>query len=151
MVHHCHRRKSPRPSRSAAAILEAAIILPVVLLTLLVMLDCGLAVARQHRLAACAQTAARWAIVHGEKSDAPLGPGGWSGTLAESYPLCELLRRGLHCLAPQEVQLQAVWPDGGRQPGQRVQITLSVLHKSLLINLLGDWELSARSTMRIVH
>lgn len=130
---------------------EAALILPAVLLGLMAMLDLGLAVARSNSLSDCARRGARLAIVHGSDSDVPWGPVSWSGTALEAHPLTDDIRPRLLCMPPGEVTVRVTWLDGDREPGDRVQVELKYSHSALIGMWLGPIRLSARSVMRLVH
>lgn len=149
------RRRQHFPASTSApggsVLVEVALILPVILLCLAALLDLGLAVARYNNLSACARRAARIAIVRGEKSESQLGPTEWTGTLDQSHAVTEELRPNLLCMQPAAVGLRLTWPDGGRDPGQRVQAELIYQQRSLLTSLFDEFHISARSTMQIVH
>lgn len=143
--------KSTRVRRRGAALVEAALVLPVTLTSIFVILDLGLAATRSNSLSACARHAARMAIVHGERSQEPLGPQTWTGTLADDYPLAKVIRNCLLSMPPDDVSMTVTWPDDRIRDGDRVQVQLTFNHASILLDLFGEFELTATSTMRIVH
>jgi hypothetical protein len=152
--HDVRRRPSVR-RRSGAAAVESALLLPICLVGLIALLDLALAVLQHNSLAECARRAARTAIVRGHQSTvvAPLGPASWSGSGDDAHPLTDSFRSLLICMPPDQVSAIAEWPDGGNREGDRIHVTLTFEHRSLVAVLLGGgpWELSASSTMRIVH
>jgi hypothetical protein len=149
------RRRPSVRRRSGAAAVESALLLPICLVGLIALLDLALAVLQHNSLAECARRAARTAIVRGHQSIvvAPLGPASWSGSGDDEHPLTDSFRSLLICMPPDQVDVTAEWPDGGNREGDRIHVTLTFEHRSLVAALLGGgpWELTASSTMRIVH
>jgi hypothetical protein len=149
------RRWSNSAPRRGVSAVESALLLPICLVGLLALLDLALSVIQHNGLAECARRAARTAIVRGHQSTlvAPLGPATWSGSAEEQNPLTDSFRSLLVCMPADEVAVTAEWPDGGNREGDRVHVTLTYKHRSLVALLLGGepWDLKATSTMRIVH
>ena len=65
-----------RRDQRGQSIVEFALILPIFLLVLISVFDLGHVVWANDNLSNAAREAARYAIVHGEKSSCPVGPGG---------------------------------------------------------------------------
>lgn len=141
--------------RAGVAAVEAALLLPICLIGLIALLDLALAVAQYNSLAECARRGARAAIVRGGQSSvvSPIGPDAWTGTADQSHSLTDEFRSLLVSMPPGDVQVTAEWPDGDNRRGDRVSVTLSFEHTSLVTTLFGSepWQLTAASTMRIVH
>lgn len=148
-------RRGSNGRRSGVAAVEAALVLPVCLIGLIALLDLALAVAQYNSLAECARRGARTAIVRGSQSSvvSPIGPSAWSGTADEAHPLTDEFRSLLVSMSPGDVQVTVEWPDGDNRPGDRVSVSLSFEHTSLVTTLFGSdpWQLTAASMMRIVH
>jgi len=144
-----------RHQRRGVVAVESALLLPICLLGLIALLDLALSVIQYNSLAECARRAARTAIVRGHHSTVvtPLGPASWSGSAEEQNPLTDSFRSLLVCMPPAEVTVTADWPDGGNREGNRVRLSVTYEHRSLVALLLGGapWDLKASSTMRIVH
>jgi hypothetical protein len=134
-----------------AVLVEAALILPFVMLCLLVLLDFGLAVARSNSLSDCARRAARQLILNGAQSANPIGPAAWTGSLAESHPVADELRPHLLCMPAADVELRLTWPQGGCAAGQPVQVELAFDHRPILTTAFGEFALKAKSSMLVVH
>jgi Flp pilus assembly protein TadG len=152
----CHRNKASiraecGGSRGGAAMVEAAIVLPIVLLGLLVTLDLGMVVARLNSLSDCARHAARTVVIRGSRANDPLGPSEWSGTLAESHPATIEVRDRLLAMPASGVSMTIAWPDGTNEPGKKVEVSLHFEHSSVLGPWIGVLNLGAQSTMRILH
>lgn len=149
------RHTTPGSRRSGAAAVEGAIMLAVFLAVLFALFDLGLAVLRYNALSECARRAARAAIVRGERApeSTQLGHETWLGNGADAHILADQVRPLMVSMSPEDVQIFAIWPDGGNQVGQKIQIELTYQHESLFPRLFGEspWELRATSTMRIVH
>lgn len=123
---------------------------------LFAMLDLSLAALRNNSLSECARRAAREAIVRGERAPSSLGqlgPAAWSGTAADDHPLAEAMRPLLTTMQPAEVQIEAAWPDGSCNEGDRVEVVLRYDHQRLLPLVWGSGpqRLTATSRMQIVH
>lgn len=141
-----------RPSqRTGAVMVEVAVVLSVTLVVLFTMLDLALAVARYNCLSDCARRVARAVIVRGEMSSVPLGPIEWNGTASDSYPPSQAISGMLTTMRAEDVAMRVTWPDGENKPGQRVHIDLSYQHVPVLGAIFSPWELTASSTMVIVH
>ena len=141
--------------RCGAVAVEGAIVLSIFLGVLMATLDIGLAAARTNALTECARRAGRRAIVCGKLSPASQqwGPAGWQGTAADSHPVATAIRPLLVTMRPSDVRIQLNWPDGGIEAGQRVRVELSYSHRPTVPYVLvsGTWNLTAATTMRVVH
>lgn len=137
--------------RMGVVLVESALVAPFLLIGLLLLLDCGLRVARSNNLSDCVRHAARHAAIHGATADDPLGPEPWSGTLGDDYPLAEMIRHRLLTMAPADVTLSVTWPDGDHQHSDRVQVHLSCPQPALLPFWTTASQITAQSTMPIVH
>jgi hypothetical protein len=143
-------------TRRGAAVAEAAIVMSVFLLILLGSIDLALVVLRDNTLADAARQLARTAIVRGERAEAiatPWGPEAYTGTAGDDTAYAAVIRPILVTLDPETVQIRLDWPDGGNADGDRVEVTLSTEHHSLLPSLVGaePYRLHATSTMPIEH
>jgi Flp pilus assembly protein TadG len=134
---------------------EATIVLAALLMILFAMLDLCLAAARSNALSECVRRAGRLAIISGEKSPTSkkLGPTSWTGTAADNHAIANAIRPLLLSMKPSSVQVTVTWPDGGNRLGQRVYVTLNYQQRPLTPVVFGTtpWQLTASSTMRVVH
>ena len=144
---HAHRRHR-RDGESGAALVEFALVLPILLLLLLGMLDFGKAFNYWIDQTHLAHEGARWAVVN--KNPGP-GP-----TLQDSMRLkantTELLNGGTASV-PNPVQVCIGFPSGSSNVGDPVQVTVSVDYNWIpfIGNAIGmgTSTLSASSTMRL--
>lgn len=147
-------RTCPRRLRRAATMLESTIVLGVFLSILLFSLETSLVVIRHNALSACARRLVRVASLQGGKA----ASGGWGpATLSmkanSSHPAAQAIAPLLTTMRADEVQIELTWPDGERQPGDRVRASLSYNHQpvvSLIPRSLG-WSLNASSQSLIAH
>jgi hypothetical protein len=138
--------------RRGAVAVEAAFVLPVFLLIVLGAFDLGIAVFHDNTLSAAARRAARQAIVHGALAPSAWGPARYVGTAGDASAIAQAIRP-LPAMNPAQVQLQVDWLDGGNQPNQRVQVTLSYVEQPVLAGFFGQAPISlqAVSIMEIQH
>jgi Flp pilus assembly protein TadG len=164
-----------RPNRRGAALIEAAIILPVFLTLALGTIDLGLAVFMNHQVAQASRQAARIASVQGS-----LAPSGWNGgpwgTAAYSananatdiYATTIRNAGAFMTLNTSNTTLSIQWPQGANNatspytpanpsytaPGTNtVQATVSTTWKPLFFYVFGNKTvtLSATAIMPIAH
>lgn len=145
------QKKRPAERQGAAAI-EAALVLSAATLLLFGALDASLAVLRRNLLENAVCKAARVAAVHGSRSTSPLGPAGWSGTVADNNVISIAIRPMLASLSPASVTVEAAWPDGDNEEDSRVTVHLSAQTPSILAALFGSvWTIQVASTVPIAH
>jgi Flp pilus assembly protein TadG len=142
--------------RRAAAVIEAAIVLPICLLLLFGMLELSMALVRHTVMSEAARRIARTAIVHGANATASQGK--WGPTAlaidaADDHPAAAAVRDVLMTLDPSQVQINIQWPDGGNQPEDRVDVTVSYVHQPIVTfpGFYDHLHLTGRSVMRIAH
>jgi hypothetical protein len=165
------RRK--RPIRRGAAMVEAAIVLPVFLTLCLGMIDLGIAVFQNNAIAEASRQAARLAAVHGA-----MAPSGWNGgdwmatagvTGTTTYTVAgndtgaiATAINGSGALAglnPANVTIAITWIDGGdnvqtdTSDPPRVQVAVSTTWSPVIFYVFGNRTvtLSATSIMPIAH
>jgi len=145
-----------RHRRRAAALVEAAVVLPVCVLFLLGLLELSLALVRHTVMAEAARRVARAAIIHG--TNATSAQGHWGPAIvsinaAANHPAAASVRDVLMTLDPAQVQISIQWPDGGNKCDQRVQVGVTYRHQPLIP--IPGWydhlDLQGSSTMRIAH
>src|SRR5262245_37102644 len=110
-------RREKALNRRGAAMVEAAIILPVFLFLSLGMIDLGLAVFRNHAIAEVSRQAARIASVHGSLATqlGSWGTSSYSGAGDAGDTITTALRTAgaFAGLDPSRVTVSVSWPDGG--------------------------------------
>jgi hypothetical protein len=143
--------------RSGAAMVDAALVLPVFLTLIVGMIDLGVAVFQANVLSETARQGARRAIVHGALASS--GPGSWGpGTygpvaLTDSGAVAQEISPYVNGLIdPSKVNVTVQWLDGGNQENDRVQVTLTYTYQPITTYVFnGSFPLSASSTMTISH
>lgn len=150
------RRTQSAHLRSGVTLVENAIVLSMLAMTIFCMLDLGLAVLRYNTLSEAARRLAREASLHGELAapERPIwGTETHEGNAADDSEFAEVIATKLVTIDPADVAMQIDWIDGGNAVGDRVRVRLIYLHNTMIPLFLGGgiWELSATSIMRIVH
>jgi hypothetical protein len=107
-------------------------------------------------MAEAARRVARSAIVHGAKSTASQGqwgPAELELDAAEDHPAAACVRDVLMTLNPSQVHIRLRWLDGGNEPDDRVEVTVTFVHHPVVTftGLYDQLDLSGQSTMRIAH
>jgi hypothetical protein len=118
--------------------------------------DIGLAVVRYNMLSVAARTVARSAIVRGSLAPPELatwGPTPYNGTAADASEMAQAAAPFLMTMDLAAVTIQLTWPDSDVQSDDRVTVQMSYQNVPLtpLLSGLGNLQLNAASTMRIVH
>ena len=156
------RRRAQRARRDdrdrrGAALVEAAICLPVLLILILGMLDLGIRNFRHNTLSHAARQLARKTVVHGELADelGPWGTGTWTGTAADTGPIPDAVRPYLSGLNPADVTITVEWPDGGHdvRAHDHVRVRLSAPYQPMMTFIFGSptYDLTAESVMEVAH
>jgi hypothetical protein len=102
----------PYRDEEGQSLVEFALILPVFLLLAIGILDLGRAVFQVNTLAYAAREATRFAIVHGDSSESPVGPG-------NTAPVEDVVREA--AIGVTDVTVSVAWPDlDGYNPGPPV-------------------------------
>ncbi len=169
------RRK--RPIRRGAALIEAAIILPVFLFLALGTIDLGMAVFMNHQVAQASRQAARIASVHGSLAPSSMAGGGPWGTAAYGWYYAnnqDAITNAISgsgafgVLNPSTTQYLMTWPQGFNNatspytpanpsyqpPGTNtVQVQVKTTWTPLFFYVFGNKTvtLSATSIMPIAH
>ncbi len=150
-----NRARTRKPPRGAALV-EAAITLPVFVLLIFGLFDLGLCTFRYHALSNAARQGARKAVVHGNLTPRKLSTWGPKSTTvvgSDGGEVATEIRPFLGGMSPKTVSILMEWPDGDCAPESRVRVTLSTTHPFLLTSVFGGSprSLTASSTMRITH
>lgn len=145
------------PKRHGTTLVESSIVLLVFLTFVFGMLDLGLATFRTHLLSQAARHGARQAIVHGSMSPSTFGiwgPTAVTGSGSSTgVPLVDAVKPYLIGFDLNQTQISAQWLDGGNDPGQRVQVTVTTVYQPMITFLFGQqsWTLRSVSIMPIAH
>lgn len=157
-THFSSALKRGRKRRRGAAMLEAAIILPVFILLVFGMIDLGLGVFHYNLLSEAARHGVRQAIVHGEYAPASWNGGKWGPTTIDvaanssGVPLVDAIAPLLvHCDLS-KTQIKAEWLDGNNAVESKVRVTVTSIYEPMFASIIGGAiDLSASSTMPIAH
>ena len=142
--------------RRAAAMIETAFMIVLLLILFFGMIDLGIAVLRRNMVAQVAREAARTASVHGEMASAYVaqwGPttitvsGTWTGDVGVA------IRPHLGALDPAETTLTLEWLDGDAQPESRIRAVVTSRHQPFMTSLFGAGAMtfSAVTTVQVNH
>jgi len=143
-------------ARTGAAILESALILPVLMFVLFGMLDLSLAAVRYNALADASRRIAREVILHGAvapTSSGMWGPASFSGTAASNSVIVASIQNTLPTMARGDVNVSVTWPDSDNSPRDPVRVEVSYVHRPIVpaISIWGPLTLRSVSTMHIVN
>jgi Flp pilus assembly protein TadG len=147
---------SKRSSRRGVAILECALVLPVLLFVLFSMLDLGLAAVRYNALAEASRRIAREAILHGATaptSSGMWGPATFAGTAADSSTIVAPVKNMLPTMIASDVNISVTWPDSDNSPRDPVQVVVTYVHHPIVpaISVWGAITLKSTATMHVVN
>jgi Flp pilus assembly protein TadG len=154
-------RRGKSPIRRGAAMVEAAIILPLFLTLCLGMIDLGIAVFQNNAVAEASRQGARIASVHGSLAPSGWNGGAWGSTAwsgaGNSSNVIATTISGAGTLAglnPANVTISLSWPTGNSvQHGDTVVVTVSTNWTPIISYVFGSRTvtLSATSIMPIAH
>jgi Flp pilus assembly protein TadG len=157
-------RRVKQPIRRGAAMVEAAIILPVFLVLTLGMIDLGIAVFQNNAICEASRQGARIASVHGAYAadDATYpggvwGPSAYSGAGSATDPIPTAMRSAgaLAGLNTANVTVAVSWPSGTNSVanGDTVSVKVSVPWAPVIFYVFGNKSvtLTATSIMPIAH
>jgi hypothetical protein len=155
------RRRFCKKRRTAAAMVETALTLPVFFLLVIGGLDLGLHVHARNQTAWVACQLARIAATHGYESERGLAAWGpdtvdWSraiqetpGDAALAQEMFETFETMTQVLPHRDVHVRLEWPDGSHHTGDRVRATVHATHEPLLGWRVAGGSMKAFSTTLI--
>lgn len=143
-----------RTAERGQALVEFALILPVVVVLLLGVFDLARVVFASTTLSAAVREGTRYAITHGADSGAPTGPGAPSYTAPDTDTTITAVVRS-HAIGVATPTVSAVWSGGDAYRGSPVTVTATspftpVLSAAFLGGALRV-TLSASSSLDIQH
>lgn len=147
-------RRTARLGERAQALVEFAAVGLVFFVVVFGMIDVGRAVWNYNTLAQATREGGRYAIVHGELSSDPSGPGSPHYTSPDQdAKVSEAVQQFASGLDESRLTVEAEWPDGSNKLGKRVKVTSHYSYASIFGDLLGlpSVTLTSSSTMEIVH
>jgi Flp pilus assembly protein TadG len=106
------------------ALVEMALMLPVLVLLLVGIFDLGRAVWLSNSLAMAVREGTRYGVVHGALSASPAGPGSASYTAPNvDTAIASSVQR--YATGIPDLTVQASWPDGNANRGSRIIVSAS--------------------------
>jgi Flp pilus assembly protein TadG len=106
------------------ALVEMALMLPVLVLLLVGIFDLGRAVWLSNSLAMAVREGTRYGVVHGALSASPAGPGSASYTAPDvDTAIASSVQR--YATGIPNLTVRATWPDGNANRGSRVVVSAS--------------------------
>ena len=147
-------RKRAGLGERAQALVEFAIVGLVFFIVVFGMIDVGRAVWNYNTLAQATREGGRYAIVHGELSSDPSGPGSPHYTPpSEDVKVAEAVQQFAAGLDESRLTVEAEWPDGSNELGNRVKVTSHYSYAPIFGGLLGlpSVTLTSSSTMEIAY
>lgn len=135
--------RSTRPGRGGQALVEFALVAPVLLLTLFGIIELGRFVLAYEAANNAVREGTRYAIVHGYYSVAPVGPSP-DGTPDNACPpttvstaVVQSVVQGNAYTLPRATSINVCWPDGTNLRGNRISIAADFPFQALapMVNL----------------
>ena len=113
-----------RGSDHGQALVEMALMLPVLLLLLVGVFDLGRAVWLSNTLAMAVREGSRYGVVHGALSASPAGPGSATYTAPDvDTAIASAVQR--YATGIPNLTVNASWPDGDANRGSRIVVSAS--------------------------
>ena len=119
-----HLRTAVRSDR-AQALVETALVLPLLLLLIVGLFDVGRAIWLSNTLATAVREGSRYGVVHGALSGSPTGPGAASYTPPDTDTAITAWVRSYATGVPDTLTVRSTWPDGNANRGSRIVVSAS--------------------------
>jgi Flp pilus assembly protein TadG len=106
------------------AIVETALMLPILIILLVGIFDLGRAVWLSNTLASAVREGSRYGVVHGAQSGSPTGPGSATYTPPDTdTAITAAVQR--YAIGVPNMTVRATWPDGNANRGSRIVVSAS--------------------------
>ena len=142
-----------RRDSGGQALVEFALILPLLILLLTAVFDLARVVSISSTLDTAVREGTRYAIVHGQMSTSPVGPGTATYTAPDRDSAVEAIVTGRAVAVPSDLAVRVTWPDGNNRRNSRVVVTATATYTPVLSQaILGgavSFPLSASSRLPI--
>ena len=127
-----------RASCEGQAIIETALILPILVLLLIGIFDLGRAVWLSNTLATAVREGSRYGVVHGAQSGSPTGPGSATYTPPNvDTAITSAVQQ--YATGVPNMTVNATWPDGNANRGSRIVVAASFPFTPLISQaFIGD-------------
>ena len=147
-----HRLSSSLGDDRAQALVETALVLPLLLMLIVGLFDVGRAIWLSNTLATAVREGTRYGIVHGALSAAPTGPGAASYTPPDSDTAITAQVLNYASGVPDNLTVQSTWPDGNANRGSRIVVTATFPFTPILsqVFLGGGFGITLRSSSTLV-
>jgi Flp pilus assembly protein TadG len=134
---------SARRDDRGIALVEFALVLPVLILLIVGVFDLALAVWQSNTLATAVRDGTRYAIVHGSAATDPSGPG-------DDDAIESLVQT--NAIGLSGVTVTVTWPDGDNERGHRVRVIATVPYKPVLSQMFtgGGLNVTLRAGSELV-
>lgn len=137
MMSRCRRRLDSGNDRHGATAVESALVLMILFVLVLGMFDFGIAAFRRNMLCEGAKRIARMAVLHGENSSQPLGPGSMDIRADENLLISSSLAPVLKTMRAEEVRVQVNWQNTSNATNSLVQVEVDYPHGMLMSRWWG--------------
>ncbi len=117
--------RSGTEGSSGQALVETALVLPLLLILIVGLFDVGRAIWLSNTLATAVREGSRYGIVHGALSGSPTGPGAASYTPPDTDMAITAWVRSYATGVPDTLTVQSTWPDGNANRGSRIVVSAS--------------------------
>ena len=136
----------------AQALVETALVLPLLLMLIVGLFDVGRAVWLSNTLATAVREGSRYGIVHGALSGSPTGPGSASYTPPNIDTVITTQVRNYSGGVPSSLTVLSTWPDGNANRGSRIVVSASFLFIPILsqVFLGGGLNVTLQSSSTLV-
>jgi Flp pilus assembly protein TadG len=136
----------------AQALVETALVLPLLLLVIVGLFDVGRAIWLSNTLATAVREGTRYGVVHGALSGSPTGPGAASYTPPDTDTTITAQVRNYASGVPNNLTVLSTWPDGNANRGSRIVVTATFPFTPILsqVFLGGGLGITLRSSSTLV-
>jgi len=134
------------------ALVETALVLPLLLLLIVGLFDIGRAIWLSNTLATAVREGSRYGVVHGALSGSPTGPGAASYTPPDTDTAIAAQVRTYATGVPNNLTVQSTWPDGNANRGSRIVVSASFPFTPILAQVFlgGGLGITLRSSSTLV-
>lgn len=125
------------------SLVEFALVAPIFMIILLGTFEGARAVLAYNTLSNASREGARYALVHGANSPAPVGPG-------NTTALTTYVRNYTDTLGSSHVTITPTWPDGSNAIGSYAQVTITYAYTPLFAGMLHLGAMNFSSSSKAV-
>lgn len=139
-------------SERGQALVETALVLPLLLLLIVGLFDAGRAIWLSNTLATAVREGTRYGIVHGALSGSPTGPGSASYTPPDTDTVITAQVRKYAAGVPSTLTVLSTWPDGNANRGSRIVVSATFPFTPILTQVFAGsgFSVTLRSSSTLV-